>query len=78
VAFKANAKCRHHIPKQKRRVTNWPAYEASLRQRGDLTIWFSEDAIAAWRAVPRDGFGFIGPKRQGLLVRKRRAENGVR
>jgi hypothetical protein len=28
VPFKANAKCRHHIPKQKRRLTNWPAYEA--------------------------------------------------
>jgi hypothetical protein len=34
VPFKAaNGKCRHHIPKQKRRLTNWPAYEASLRQR---------------------------------------------
>jgi hypothetical protein len=31
--FKANAKCRHHIAKQKRRLTNWPAYEASLRRR---------------------------------------------
>ena len=27
VPFKANAKCRHHIPKQKRRLTNRPAYE---------------------------------------------------
>jgi hypothetical protein len=47
VPLKANAKCRHHIPKQKRRLTNCPAYEASLRQRGDLTVWFSEEAIAA-------------------------------
>ena len=46
VPFKANAKCRHHIPKQKRRLTYWPAYEAGLRQRGDLTVWFSEAAIA--------------------------------
>jgi hypothetical protein len=57
VPFKANAKCRHHIPKQKRRLTNWPAYEASLRQRGDLTVWFSEEAIAAWRAEPRTNRG---------------------
>ena len=57
VPFKANAKCRHHIPKQKRRLTNWPAYEASLRQRGDLTVWFSEEAIAAWRAAPRTSRG---------------------
>jgi hypothetical protein len=53
VPFKANAKCRHHIPKRKRRLTNWPAYEAGLRQRGDLTVWFTEAAIAAWRAAPR-------------------------
>jgi hypothetical protein len=45
VPFKANTKCRHHIPKQKRRLTNWRASEASLRQRGDLTVWFSEEAI---------------------------------
>src|ERR1700759_1879479 len=57
VPFKANAKCRHHIPKQKRRLTNWPAYEASLRQRGDLMVWFSEEAIAAWRAEPRTNRG---------------------
>jgi hypothetical protein len=57
VPFKANAKCRHHIPKQKRRLTNWPAYEASLRRRGDLTVWFSAEAIAAWRAEPRTSRG---------------------
>jgi Transposase DDE domain len=57
VPFKANAKCRHHIPKQKRRLANWPAYEAGLRQCGDLTVWFSEGAIAAWRAEPRTSRG---------------------
>jgi hypothetical protein len=51
--FKANATRRHHIPKQKRKVTNWAAYNASLRQRGSLTLWFSEEAIAGWRAAPR-------------------------
>src|SRR3954467_7342056 len=51
--FKANAARRHHIPKQKRRVTNWAAYDASLRQRGSLTVWFSDDAVAAWQAAPR-------------------------
>jgi hypothetical protein len=53
VPFKANAARRHHIPKQRHRVTNWAAYDAALRQRGSLTIWFTEAAIAAWRAVPR-------------------------
>jgi hypothetical protein len=51
--FKANAVRRHHIPKQKRKVTNWAAYDASLRQRGSLTVWFTDEAIAAWRATPR-------------------------
>src|SRR3954463_10682365 len=51
--FKANAARRHHIAKQKRKVTNWAAYDASLRQRGSLTVWFSDEAIAAWRAEPR-------------------------
>src|SRR5947209_5668583 len=51
--FKANAACRHHIPKQKRKVTNWAAYDASLRQRGSLTVWFTDEAIVAWRAAPR-------------------------
>ena len=51
--FKANAARRHHIPKQTRKVTNWADYNASLRQRGSLTLWFSEEAIAGWRAAPR-------------------------
>ncbi len=34
-------------------MTNWPAYDAALRQRGSLTVWFSEAAIAAWRAERR-------------------------
>ena len=51
--FKANAARRHRIPKQRYRVTNWAEYDASLRQRGSLTVWFSDEAIAAWRAEPR-------------------------
>src|SRR3982750_4679978 len=51
--FKLNQDRRHHIPRQQRKVTNWPAYDASLRQRGSLTVWFTDEAIAAWRAEPR-------------------------
>jgi hypothetical protein len=51
--FKLHQDRRHHIPRQRRKVTNWPAYDASLRQRGSLTVWFSDDAIAAWEAEPR-------------------------
>jgi hypothetical protein len=53
VPFKANAARRHHIPKQRHKVTNWADYDAALRQRGSLTVWFSEEAIAAWAAEPR-------------------------
>ena len=51
--FQANAARRHSIPKQRYRVTNWAEYDAALRQRGSLTLWFSEAAIAAWKAEPR-------------------------
>ena len=51
--FKANAARRHCIPKQRHRVTNWAEYDAALRQRGSLTVWFTEAAVAAWRAEPR-------------------------
>ena len=55
--FKLNADRRHHIPKQKRKVVNSAAYDAALRQRGSLTVWFTEDAVAAWRAEPRTTAG---------------------
>ena len=34
------------------RIRNWPEYEAGIRRRGDLTFWFSDDAIKSWRALP--------------------------
>ena len=37
--FKHNASRRHHIPKARRRITNWPAYESGLRRRGDVTFY---------------------------------------
>jgi hypothetical protein len=46
VPFKTNADRRHRIP-------NWAEYDAALRQRGSLTIWFSDEAVATWRAEPR-------------------------
>src|SRR4051812_23539765 len=53
VPFKLNQDRRHHIAKQKRKVTNWREYDASLRQRGSLTVWFTEEAVQAWQAEPR-------------------------
>ena len=54
VPFKFHSKGRHHIPRQRYRVTNWREYDAALRNRGSLTIWFSEKALAGWRAQPRN------------------------
>ena len=45
--FKHNAARRHRIPKARYRVQNWPAYEAGLKRRGDLTLWLDEAAVAA-------------------------------
>jgi hypothetical protein len=50
---KYNAERRHRIPKARYKVTNWRDSEAGLRKRGSLTIWFSDDAVEAWRAAPR-------------------------
>ena len=38
-------------------MTNWAEYDAALRQRGSLTVWFTDAAIAAWRAAPRTSRG---------------------
>jgi len=55
--FKLNQDRRHHIPKQKHRVTNSAACDAALRQRGSLTVWFTDEAVAAWKAEPRTTSG---------------------
>ena len=41
---------RHPQYKTAYRVKNWHEYEQSLRDRGDITLWISPDAISAWRA----------------------------
>ncbi len=48
--YKFNESRRHKIPKAKYRVTNWPEYDAALVRRGSLTVWITEEAIAAWQA----------------------------
>ena len=59
--FKLNQDRRRHVSRQRHKVTNSlgallrsrPAYDASGRQRGSLTVWFTEDAVAARAAEPR-------------------------
>src|SRR4051812_27803190 len=55
--FKLNQDRRHHIPEQTRKVTNWRDYDESLRRRGSVTVWFSDEAVEAWEAEPRTSRG---------------------
>jgi hypothetical protein len=52
--YKVNEKRRHRIPKARYRVKNWHSYDAALRRRGDLTVWVTPAAMAAW-TPPRNG-----------------------
>ena len=47
--YKHNESRRHKIEKSRYKVTNWHEYNNGLRRRGDITIWFTEAAIAEWR-----------------------------
>ncbi len=49
--FKFNASRRDKFANAKYRVTNWAEYNEALRQRGDVTVWFSEDAVSRWCAL---------------------------
>ncbi len=52
--YKVNEKRRHKIPKARYRVQKWRDYDAALRRRGDLTVWVTPAAMAAW-TPPRSG-----------------------
>lgn len=39
---------RHPKYKTSYRIKNWSEYEKSHRNRGDITVWLSGDAIDAW------------------------------
>ena len=44
------------------KVQNWPEYNESLKKRGSLSLWVSEDAIEKWQS-PKDPH-FIGAPQQ--------------
>src|SRR3954447_10579268 len=52
--YKFNEPRRHKIPRARYRVQNWPEYDRTLQRRGDLTVWVTPEAIAAW-CPPRTG-----------------------
>jgi hypothetical protein len=47
----------HPKYKSKYRVSNWAEYDQALVQRGDVTLWISEDAIDDWKPAPSGGRG---------------------
>lgn len=52
--------------KTKYRVKNWSAYDISLRERGNITIWFDQEAVRSWNAPPNGRPG--GPLRYSDLA----------
>jgi transposase len=42
----------HPKYKTKYRVSNWAEYDRALVQRGSITLWISEDAVASWKPSP--------------------------
>ena len=58
----------HPTYKTKYRVANWPAYNQALVRRGDVTLWLSSDAIAAW--IPRRSGRRGGQRRYSDLAIK--------
>jgi hypothetical protein len=48
--YKFNEGRRHKFSKARYRVTNWPDYDAALVRWGELTVWLTEQAMAAWYA----------------------------
>ena len=48
----AHKRTRHPKYKPRYRIKNWSLYEAGLRARGEITLWFSEDVMDAWIPKP--------------------------
>jgi Transposase DDE domain len=49
--YKLKDPVRHKFDKKSYNVRDWKKYDENLRNRGSLTIWFSEEAIASWNSV---------------------------
>ncbi|MGF1743428.1 IS5 family transposase [Vibrio minamisatsumaniensis] len=57
--YKDNESRRHHFKKHTYRQTNYAEYNQSLRDRGRIDIWLSDDIIENWQTEQRsyDGTG---------------------
>src|SRR4051812_36964545 len=52
MSYSANKVRRHPFPKARYHVKNWREYDQALQNRGNLTIWITPEALAAWQAPP--------------------------
>jgi len=52
----------HELTMSQYKVRNWSQYNESLKKRGSLSLWISEDAIKKWQP-PKDP-NFIGAPQQ--------------
>ncbi|MBF0298620.1 MAG: transposase [Oligoflexia bacterium] len=46
--YKLKDNRRQKFNKSKYLIMNWKEYDNALKNRGSLTIWFSDDAVSAW------------------------------
>jgi len=60
------SKCDQSL-RQKYKVTNWSEYDKALVNRGDITLWITEEAIAAW-IPPKTGKRGGQPKYSELAI----------
>ena len=44
--YKINEPHRGKFKKTRCRIDHWPEYNEALRQRGDITLWFSDEMVA--------------------------------
>jgi hypothetical protein len=47
--YKHTESRRYKFAKAKYKVTNWAEYNHALRKSADITLWFTDEAIAQWR-----------------------------
>jgi len=60
---KFNESGRHKFEKAKYKIQNWSEYNEALRQRGNITYWFSEEAIEQWLPSIEDYSGRGRPQK---------------
>ncbi|HNO74446.1 hypothetical protein [Nitrosomonas mobilis] len=64
MTYKHNESHRHKTEKSRYKLTNWHEYNNGLWRRGDITIWFTEAAIAEWRPTRRE----LAAGRRNILI----------